>query len=64
VVQSKVNYEVENNYKSINLWLWDKRKLLFEILVTRLILYGCEVWGCKNLVLILKILLHINLSEN
>ena len=26
--------------------MWDKKKLLFETLVTRVILYGCEVWGC------------------
>ena len=26
--------------------MWDKRKLLFETLVTYVILYGFEVWGC------------------
>ena len=24
----------------------DKKKLLFETLVTLVILYGCEIWGC------------------
>ena len=27
--------------------MWDKKKLLFETLVTPIILYGCEVWGCS-----------------
>ena len=27
--------------------VWDKKKLLFETLVTPVILYGCEVWGCS-----------------
>jgi hypothetical protein len=31
----------------MDLWLWDKKKLLFETLVTPVILYGCEVWGCN-----------------
>ena len=25
----------------------DRKKFLFEILVTLVILYGCEVWGCS-----------------
>ena len=29
------------------LWYWDKKNLLFETLVTPVILYGCEVWGCS-----------------
>ena len=32
--------------KKKTLW-WDKKKLLFETLVTLVILYGCEVWGCS-----------------
>jgi hypothetical protein len=31
----------------LDLWSWDKKKLLFETLVTPVILYGCEVWGCS-----------------
>ena len=27
--------------------MWDKKKILFETLVTRVILYGCEVLGCN-----------------
>ena len=43
----KSYYGLENNFKSINLWSWDNKKLLFETLVTPSILYGCEVWGCN-----------------
>jgi hypothetical protein len=32
----KSYYGLENNCKSMNLWLWDKKKLLFETLVTLL----------------------------
>jgi hypothetical protein len=38
-------YGLENNCKSIDIWSWDKKKLIFETLVTPVILYGCEVWG-------------------
>jgi hypothetical protein len=41
----KAYYGLENNCKSAELWSWDKKKLLFETLVTPVILYGCEVWG-------------------
>ena len=30
-----------------NLVMWDRKKFLFETLVTPIILYGCEVWGCS-----------------
>jgi hypothetical protein len=43
----KAYYGLENNCKSTDLWSWDKKKLLFETLVTPVILYGCEVWGCS-----------------
>jgi hypothetical protein len=33
---------IENNCKSTQLWSLDKKKILFETLVTHLILYGCE----------------------
>jgi hypothetical protein len=39
-------YGLERNCKSTNLWSWDKKKILFETLVTPVILYGCEFWGC------------------
>jgi hypothetical protein len=40
-------YGLENNYKLAYLWLWDKKNLLFETLITHVILYACEVWGCS-----------------
>jgi hypothetical protein len=43
----KAYYGIENNCKSIDLWLWDKKKLIFHTIITPLILYGCEVWGCS-----------------
>jgi hypothetical protein len=43
----KAYYGLENNCKLVDLWIWDKKKLLFETLVTLVILYGCEVWGCN-----------------
>jgi hypothetical protein len=43
----KAYYGLENNCKSMDLWIWDKKKLLFETLITPVILYGCEVWGCS-----------------
>jgi hypothetical protein len=39
----KAYYGLENNCKSANLSSWDKKKLLFETLVTPIIIYGCEV---------------------
>jgi hypothetical protein len=38
---------LEKNCKSIDLWLWNTKKLLFHTLITLVILYGCEVWGCS-----------------
>ena len=43
----KAYYGLENNCKSTDLWTWDTKKLLFDTLVTTVILYGCEVWGCS-----------------
>jgi hypothetical protein len=43
----KAYYGLENNCKSIGLWIWDKKKLLIETLATLVMLYGCEVWGCS-----------------
>ena len=40
-------FGLENNCNAENLVLWDKKKLLFETLVTLVILYGCEFWGCS-----------------
>jgi hypothetical protein len=36
-------YGLENNCKSIDIWIWDKKKLLFETLFTHVILYGCSI---------------------
>ena len=41
----KAYFGLENNCKSTNLVMWDKKKFLFETLVIHVILYGCEVWG-------------------
>jgi hypothetical protein len=41
----KAYYGLENNCKLADLWLWDKKNLIFETLVTPVILYGCELWG-------------------
>ena len=43
----KAYFGLENNCKAANLAMWDKKKLLFETLVTHVTLYGCEVWGCN-----------------
>ena len=40
----KAYFGLENNYKAANLVMSDKKKLLFETLVTLVILYGYEVW--------------------
>ena len=42
----KTYFGLENNYKSSNLVIWDK-KFLFGTLVIHVILYVCEVWGCN-----------------
>ena len=43
----KAYFGLENNCKTENLVMWDKKKFLFETLVTPVILYGCEVSGCS-----------------
>eukprot|EP00253_Pinus_taeda_P016131 PITA_16131 len=43
----KAYFGLENNCKTTNLVMWDRIKFLFETLVTPVILYGCEVWGCS-----------------
>ena len=42
----KAYFGLENNCKTTNLVMWDRKKFLFETLFTPVILYGCEVWGC------------------
>jgi hypothetical protein len=44
----KAYYGLENNCKSTDLWLWDKKKKS-PLSHSRhsVILYGCEVWGCS-----------------
>ena len=39
-------FRLENNCISSNLFMWDKKKFIFETLSILVILYGCEVWGC------------------
>ena len=43
----KAYFGLENNYKSVNLITWNKKKFLFETFGIPVILYGCEVWGCN-----------------
>ena len=43
----KAYFGLENNCKSANLVMWDKKKFIFETLVIHVILYGCEVWRCN-----------------
>ena len=43
----KSYFGLENNCKSAILMLWDEKKFPFEIIVTHVNLYGCEVWGCN-----------------
>ena len=45
----KAYFGLENNSKSSNLVMWNKKKFLFETLVTLVIFYGCEVWGASFL---------------
>ena len=42
----KAYFGLENNCKSTNLVMQDKKKFLFKMLVTLVILYDCEAWGC------------------
>lgn len=41
----KTYYRLQNNCKLVDFWIWILKKLLFETLVTYVILYGCEVCG-------------------
>lgn len=41
----KAYFGLENNCKMANLVMWNRKKFIFENLVTHVILYGCEVWG-------------------
>lgn len=43
----KAYFGLESNCKSTNLVISDKNKFIFETLVTLVIFYGCEVWGCS-----------------
>ena len=43
----KSYFGLENNCKSSNLVMWDKKKLWFETLVIQVIIYGCEVCHCS-----------------
>ena len=43
----KSYFGLGNNCKSTKLVMWDKKKFLVKTLVTLIILYGCEHWGCN-----------------
>ena len=43
----KAYFGLESDCKLVNLVMWDKNNLLFETLVIRVILYGCEELGCN-----------------
>lgn len=43
----KPYYKLQNNCKLVDFWICDIEKLLFETLVTYVILYGHEVCGCN-----------------
>ena len=41
----KAYYELKNNCKSVDIYIWSKKRFLFETLFTPVVLYRCEVWG-------------------
>ena len=43
----KAYYELLINCKANDLCIWSKKMFLFETLVTLVILYECEFWGCS-----------------
>ena len=45
----KAYFGLENNYKSTNLVMWDKKKFLFETLVIHVILYLVKYGGATFL---------------
>ena len=51
IIKSKkdtyANFGLENNCRSANMVMCDKKKFVFETIVIPVILYGCEVWGCN-----------------
>ena len=46
----KAYYGIENNCKSVYLWSWDKKKLIFETLVTPAILLDVKSGAVVSLV--------------
>ena len=44
----KAYFGLENNCKSAKLVAWDKNNFLFETLVTTIIFYSFDVWGCNT----------------
>jgi hypothetical protein len=40
-------YGLKNNCTLAHLWLWDKKKIILDTLITPLILYRCEFWRCN-----------------
>ena len=43
----KAYYELENNCKFVDIYIWSKNRFLFKTLVTPIVLCACEVWGCS-----------------
>jgi hypothetical protein len=41
----RASYLVQNRSKKVKIWDWKTKKTLFSLLVTSIVLYGCEIWG-------------------
>ncbi|KAH9307116.1 hypothetical protein KI387_043788 [Taxus chinensis] len=41
----KASFLLQNRCRKAELWDWKTKKTLFGLLVTPVVLYGCEVWG-------------------
>ena len=41
----KASFSLQNRRRKVELWDWKTKKTLFGLLVTLVVLYGCEVWG-------------------
>ncbi|KAH9319051.1 hypothetical protein KI387_020820, partial [Taxus chinensis] len=41
----KASFLLQNRCRKVELWDWKTKKTLFGLLVTPVVLYGCEVWG-------------------
>lgn len=41
----RASYLMQNRCRIAQLWDWKTKKTLYGLLVTAVVLYGCEVWG-------------------